>query len=86
MGRGEAAYDRLGGVSGAGSVFPERLRTLRERQGISRRVLADLCEVSKSAIARYERGEQEPTVSAVCRMADYLGVSTDVLLGRTENF
>lgn len=68
------------------SVFPERLRRLREKKRVSRRVMADFCELSKSAVARYERGEQEPTASAVCRMADYFGVSTDYLLGRGENF
>lgn len=65
--------------------FPKRLRKLRESRKMSRRVLADFCQVSKSAIARYERGEQEPTVGAVCRIADYFEVSTDYLLGRTEN-
>lgn len=67
------------------SVFPAQLRKLRERKRISRRVLADFCELSKSAVARYERGEQEPTASAVCRIADYFEVSTDYLLGRIEN-
>lgn len=66
--------------------FPQRLRKLRERKGISRRVLADFCQVSKSNMARYERGEREPTVGALCRMADYFEVSVDYLLGRTENF
>lgn len=66
--------------------FPQRLRKLREQRGISRRVLADFCQVSKSAVARYERGEQEPTASAICRMADYFEVSADFLLGRAENF
>lgn len=68
------------------SEFQKRLRRLRERRGVSRRVLADFCQVSKSAIARYERGEQEPTVSAVCRIADYFEVSTDYLMGRSKNF
>lgn len=69
-----------------GDGFPRRLRILRERRGISRRVLADFCRLSKSAIARYERGEREPTASAICRIADYFVVSTDYLLGRKENF
>lgn len=66
--------------------FPQRLRMLRERKGISRRVLADFCQLSKSAVARYERGEREPTASVISRLADYFEVSTDYLLGRAENF
>ena len=66
--------------------FPRRMRQLRERKRVSRRVLADFCQVSKSAVARYERGEREPTASVVCRIADYFEVSTDYLLGRAEKF
>lgn len=68
------------------SEFPQRLRKLRERRGISRRVLADFCQLSKSAVARYERGEREPTSGVLCRMADYFEVSTDYLLGRSKKF
>ena len=73
------------GVNSAAG-FPQRLRALRKRKRVSGRGMADFCQLSKSAVARYERGEQEPTASAICRMADYLGVSTDELLGFKENF
>lgn len=62
--------------------FPARLKELRERRRISRRVLADFCEVSKSTMARYENGEQEPTAKTVCKIADFFGVSADYLMGR----
>lgn len=67
-------------------AFPQRLQRLRERKRISRRVLSELCGLSKNMIAIYERGEMEPTASAVVQIADYFGVSTDYLLGRAENF
>ncbi|MFR4199622.1 MAG: helix-turn-helix domain-containing protein [Flavonifractor plautii] len=41
-------------------IFAFRLRKLRERRRVSRRTLADLCGVSKSAMARYERGSGNP--------------------------
>ncbi len=62
--------------------FPERLRQLRERRRISRRVLSELCGLSKNMIAVYERGEVDPTVSAVMRLADYFDVSSDYLFCR----
>ena len=65
-------------------IFAFRLRKLRERRRVSRRVLADLCGVSKSAMARYEKGEREPSVRAVYELADYFGVTVDYLLGRGE--
>lgn len=69
-----------------GSGFPQRLRRLRGRKRVSRRILADFCQISKSTVARYERGEQNPTAGVICRMADYFEVSADYLLGRAENF
>lgn len=62
--------------------FPQRLQRLREQRKISRRVLSELCGLSKSAISRYERGEQEPTAGVLLMLADYFGVPTDYLLGR----
>lgn len=66
--------------------FPQRLRKLRERKGISRRVLAELCGLSKNAIARYENENIEPTASAIRAIAECLDTSTDYLLGLKENF
>ena len=62
--------------------FPERLRNLREHRRISRKVMSELCGLSKNMIARYERGETEPTVSAVIQIADFFDVSADYILGR----
>lgn len=66
------------------SVFPERLRRLREREGKSRIVISQLCGLPDSAIRRYERGEIKPNVDSLIAIADYFGVSVDYLLGRTN--
>lgn len=62
--------------------FPRRLRSLRERKGISRRVLADFCGISKSALSRYERGERVPTLTDAAALADFFEVSLDYLRGQ----
>lgn len=64
--------------------FPARLRRLRERKGISRRVLSELCGLSKNSIARYERGERVPSLSDAGVLADFFEVSLDCLRGKTE--
>ena len=33
---------------------------------------------------RYERGEREPTASVLVRIADFYNVTTDYLLGRSD--
>lgn len=66
--------------------FPERLRRLRERKGISQRVLSERCGLSKNMISVYESGEVEPTANVIREIAECFGVSSDYLLGIKENF
>lgn len=66
------------------SKFSENLQRLRERRRVSRRVLSELCGLSKNRIARYERGEQVPTSDALRSLADFFGVSMDELWGRGQ--
>lgn len=68
------------------SEFPGRLRKLRERRGISQRVLSERCGMSKNMISVYESGEVEPTVSVIREIAKCLDVSSDYLIGLKENF
>lgn len=56
------------------------MRELREKKGISRKTLGELCGLSKNAIARYERMERDPGGTAITRIADYFQVPTDYLL------
>ena len=65
--------------------FPQRLQRLRERHRISRKVLGELCGLSKNIIGQYERGEKSPSVDTLVLLADHFGVSVDYLLGR-KNF
>lgn len=60
--------------------FSARLRWLREKRGINRKVLSELCGLSKNMIARYERGEQEPTLTVIVEIAEFFDVSADFLL------
>ena len=65
-----------------GELFPCRLRRLRERRRMNRAALGECCGLSKCAISRYERGEREPTMSALIAIADFFEVSIDFLVGR----
>lgn len=64
--------------------FPHRLRKLRERKRISRRVLSELCGLSKNVVARYERGERSPSLKDAAVLAEFFGVSLDYLVGRDK--
>lgn len=61
-------------------TFAARLKRMRERRGISRRVLSELCGFSSDMISRLERGVQPPTLSVVKEIADYFDVSVEYML------
>ena len=64
----------------APNTFPARLQWLREKRGISRRVLSELCGMGKNQIARLERGEREPRLNDLMELSDFFGVSIDYLV------
>lgn len=55
-------------------VLGERIRRLREQQGLSLRALAEQSGLSANAISRMERGESSPNVSSLRSLANALGV------------
>ena len=65
--------------------FPERLRRLRDKNGIKRYILSQRCGLHPDAIRRYERGEAEPDLRSLIAIADFFGVSLDYLCGRDQD-
>lgn len=63
----------------------DRLRLLRESLGYSREKLASVINVHAVQLARYEYEQNDPTSDVVARFAAFFNVSTDYLLGRTDN-
>ncbi len=66
------------------SAFSQNLRRLRERRGIKRKVLSELCGLSKNMISRYERGERVPPSDVLEQLADFFGVTMGELWGQEK--
>ncbi|RLI78370.1 hypothetical protein DRP07_11155 [Archaeoglobales archaeon] len=66
-------------------VFAERLKKIRESRNLSQRAIALGTGLSPAQISRYESGERTPTEEAIRRIAQFLGVSADYLLGLTDD-
>jgi transcriptional regulator with XRE-family HTH domain len=47
-------------------------------------ITSQLIGLSPSALRKYERGEREPSLSALVLIADYYGVSLDYLAGKEK--
>ncbi len=71
--------------SSPSELFPERLRIARETRELSQAGLAEKAGLQASAISHFETGTRRPSFANLRRIADALQVSTDYLLGRTEN-
>lgn len=66
-------------------LFPTRLKALRQSMNLPQEQLAHLLGVDRSTISSYESSMRQPSLDTLSRIADVFGVSTDYLLGRTNN-
>lgn len=64
--------------------FAQRLKALRKERGVTQQQLADGVGISKGGLSYYENAGRTPDISILERFADYFGVTTDYLLGRTN--
>lgn len=62
-----------------------RIKLLREEKKIRQDELAKVLSISPSAVGMYERDEREPNDETTLKLAEYFGVSTDYLLGKSDN-
>ena len=63
----------------------EKLRALRIECGITQKELAEKIRSTSKNIWAYENGIATPPIEVVRSYADFFGVSTDYLLGRSDD-
>lgn len=66
-------------------IFRERLRAVREFKELSQGELAKRAGFQASAVSHFETGTRKPSFDNLKRLADALRVTTDYLLGRTDD-
>ena len=67
------------------NTFLDRLRGLREDNDLTQSQVAAFLGTSQTMYARYERGANELPVRHLIKLAEYYHVSTDYLLGRSND-
>ncbi len=60
--------------------FGRRIRRLRRDHDLSQEALAGLAELDRTYISGIERGERNPSLVNICRLAGALGVEPAALL------
>lgn len=56
---------------------------LRREKDVGQKEVATYLKVSIATVSNYENDVHSPDYAMLCRLADYYGVTTDYLLGRT---
>lgn len=67
------------------ATFTDRLLQLKNQRGVLQKDIACAAKISLRTYQRYESGERKPDTDVLTSIADYFEVSTDYLLGRTED-
>ena len=67
------------------SLFGRRLSELRKGRGLSKTALGKIIGVSITQISEMERGTSATTMQRLIQLCDYFGVSSDYLLGLTDD-
>ncbi len=65
-------------------IFARVLNSLRRESGLSQKKAAQELGISQALLSHYENGVREPKLEFVLKVCDYYGVSSDYMLGRTE--
>lgn len=63
----------------------KRIRDMREDHDKSQQEIADYLNMHRSVYRRYESGERETPAWVIVKLAEYYHVSTDYLLGLTDD-
>lgn len=64
--------------------FAERLKALRQEKGFGQNYLAEKLQIANASISYWENCKQEPSATAIVKLALFFGVSTDYLLGLSD--
>lgn len=62
-----------------------RIKACREQKGVSQKEMSIDLKLPQPVISRWETGERTPSKKSLSALSDYFGVSTDYLLGVTDD-
>ncbi|EOS62774.1 helix-turn-helix domain-containing protein [Oscillibacter sp. 1-3] len=65
-------------------IFAQRVRELRNERGQKQNEMAEYLGISLRAYQYYESATHYPDVAGLIKLADYFEVTTDYLLGRSQ--
>lgn len=67
------------------TTFSERIKSLRVKCNWRQKDVASKLEITESAYGYYEQGRREPSNDTLKQLSEIFGVTSDYLLGITDN-
>lgn len=64
--------------------FGDNLKRMRREVNVSQLALASSIGVTQQCVSDWENNKIEPTMSNLCKLADFFDVTIDFLVGRTD--
>lgn len=66
-------------------TLSEQLSRYRKEAKMTQEELAEKCDVTRQAVAKWENGESTPSIEKLITLAEIYDTSLDELVGRVEN-
>lgn len=66
-------------------ILSEKIMSLRKKNGWSQETLADLLDVSRQSVSKWESGNSIPDIEKIVRLSELFDVSTDYLLKESDD-
>lgn len=66
-------------------MFPDRLNALLDERNVNAAKLSKEAEITERLIGYWRKGEKQPTMDNLIKLADYFNVSIDYLVGRSND-
>ena len=67
------------------ATFGGRIKELRIRLNKKQTEIAEYLDLNPRTLRLYESNQHEPSIESIIKLADFFDVSTDYLLGRSNN-
>lgn len=68
------------------NLFSQRLKELRLEKGMTQQQVASLLNMKQQSYIRYEYGTGEPSLNTLVKLTQIFGVSSDYLLGISDEY
>ena len=62
-------------------MYGDRIKMLRQQHGMSQQTLGAMLDVSAVSVGKWERGQTQPDIGTLSRLADIFGTTIDDLCG-----